>query len=111
MSEGGSPLVGTTANDVTETDKVHIRVQQCTGTQCITTLQGLTEPHVNRSFVKRTAKSDVVDYSKLLAALSKSFGCKGKIVPDAKLGTVLELQGDQRINCLLSQVPRGNLWC
>jgi len=88
MSEGEVPSE-TTTNDVvgadttTETNKVHIRVQQRNGKKCITTVQGLGEE---------------IDYHKLLKSLSKSFGCNGKIVPDAKLGTILQLQGDQRIN-------------
>lgn len=71
------------ADTTTETSKIHIRVQQRNGRQCITTVQGLGEE---------------IDHHKLLKSLTKSFGCNGKIVPDAKLGTILQLQGDQRMN-------------
>ena len=67
----------------TDPSKVHIRVQQRNGRKSITTVQGLGEE---------------IDYPKLLKALKKEFGCNGTILSDASYGTVLQLQGDQRVN-------------
>jgi len=66
---------GTTSN------YVHIRVQQRNGRKCLTTVQGL-----NPDF----------DFKRILKALKKEFCCNGTIVEDEEMGTVIQLQGDQR---------------
>eukprot|EP01064_Diplonema_japonicum_P016858 TRINITY_DN248_c6_g1_i1.p1 TRINITY_DN248_c6_g1~~TRINITY_DN248_c6_g1_i1.p1 ORF type:complete len:123 (+),score=22.78 TRINITY_DN248_c6_g1_i1:54-422(+) len=62
---------------------VHIRCQQRSGRKCITSIQGL---HPD------------LDNKRLLKAFKKQFSCNGSIIKDKELGTVLQLQGDQRDN-------------
>ena len=62
---------------------VHIRVQQRNGRKSLTTVQGLPQK---------------VDKKKILKALKKDFCCNGTVVEDPELGSVLQLQGDQRKN-------------
>lgn len=71
---------GEVANDNTF-DYVHIRIQQRNGRKTLTTVQGLN------------AK---IDFKRLLKAFKKEFACNGNIVDDEELGTVIQLQGDQR---------------
>eukprot|EP01012_Entosiphon_sulcatum_P003824 TRINITY_DN1136_c0_g1_i1.p1 TRINITY_DN1136_c0_g1~~TRINITY_DN1136_c0_g1_i1.p1 ORF type:complete len:114 (+),score=30.69 TRINITY_DN1136_c0_g1_i1:20-361(+) len=65
------------------TGNVHIRVQQRNGRKSITTIQGL---------------SDELDLKKILKEVKKEFCCNGSIVQDKELGTIIQLQGDQREN-------------
>jgi len=62
-------------------DLIHIRVQQRNGRKCITTVQGLDQE---------------LDLKKILKALKKSECCNGTVVDDDSMGSVLQLQGDQR---------------
>ena len=78
----------------TETNKIHIRVQQRNGKKSITTVQGLGEK---------------IDYPKLLKALKKEFGCNGTIQADVNHGTIVQLQGDQRVNLGKFLVDKGIL--
>ena len=71
---------GTTADDEAA---VHIRVQQRNGRKSLTTVQGLPQR---------------LDKKKILKALKKDFCCNGNVVEDPELGSVLQLQGDQRKN-------------
>eukprot|EP00980_Cylindrotheca_fusiformis_P031742 scaffold26892_cov132-Cylindrotheca_fusiformis.AAC.2 len=60
-------------------EKVHIRVQQRIGRQCITTVAGLAED---------------LDVKKICEAFKKNFYCKGAVRKDE----VILLSGDQRTN-------------
>lgn len=62
---------------------IHIRIQQRNGRKSLTTIQGL-DPKL--------------DFKKLLKAFKRVFCCNGTIVQDEALGTVIQLQGDQRRN-------------
>eukprot|EP01063_Lacrimia_lanifica_P028321 TRINITY_DN410_c0_g1_i14.p3 TRINITY_DN410_c0_g1~~TRINITY_DN410_c0_g1_i14.p3 ORF type:complete len:126 (+),score=36.60 TRINITY_DN410_c0_g1_i14:69-446(+) len=64
-------------------DKVHIRCQQRNGRKCITSIAGLHQD---------------LDFKRLLKAFKKKFSCNGNVVESGDLGTVLQLQGDQREN-------------
>ena len=64
-------------------DYVHIRVQQRNGRKSLTTIQGL-----DKSF----------DYKKIIKAFKKEFCCNGTVVDDAELGSIIQLQGDQRVS-------------
>ena len=64
-----------------KSDLVHIRVQQRNGRKCITTVQGLNAQ---------------MDHKKILKVLKKEKCCNGCIVEDDDMGSVLQLQGDQR---------------
>ncbi|KAJ9444651.1 Protein translation factor SUI1-like protein [Diplonema papillatum] len=83
---GADPLGQQTSESVASKKDnaiVHIRCQQRNGRKCITSIQGL-HPEL--------------DYKRLLKAFKKQFSCNGSIVEDKDLGTVLQLQGDQREN-------------
>eukprot|EP01056_Protomagalhaensia_sp_Gyna25_P005326 Protomagalhaensia_sp_Gyna_25__5325@NODE_66_length_5710_cov_131_847117_g49_i0_p9_GENE_NODE_66_length_5710_cov_131_847117_g49_i0NODE_66_length_5710_cov_131_847117_g49_i0_p9_ORF_typecomplete_len102_score21_09SUI1/PF01253_22/1_1e27_NODE_66_length_5710_cov_131_847117_g49_i053785683 len=60
---------------------IHIRVQQRNGRKSLTTVQGL-DPQL--------------DPKKIVRALKKRFNCNGTVVIDAELGSIIQLQGDQR---------------
>lgn len=60
---------------------VHVRVQQRNGRKSITTIQGLNQE---------------LDLKLILKELKKNFNCNGSIVEDKELGTIVQLQGDQR---------------
>lgn len=66
-------------------DYVHIRVQQRNKKKCITTIQGLEID---------------LDLKKILRAIKKCYSTNGTIIKDEKIGDVMQLQGDQRKNCL-----------
>jgi translation initiation factor 1 len=77
-TEGASGAAPTSAKDY-----VHIRVQQRNGRKSLTTIQGL-----DKSF----------DYKKIIKAFKKEFCCNGTVVDDAELGSIIQLQGDQRVS-------------
>mmetsp|Transcript_49619 Transcript_49619/g.117745 ORF Transcript_49619/g.117745 Transcript_49619/m.117745 type:complete len:115 (-) Transcript_49619:32-376(-) len=62
---------------------VHIRLHQRNGRKSLTTIQGLC---------------DVFDFERITKALKKEFCCNGCVVEDKELGTIIQLQGDQREN-------------
>ncbi|KAF9069839.1 eukaryotic translation initiation factor 1 [Rhodocollybia butyracea] len=70
-------------NDVgSQSEYIHIRIQQRNGRKTLTTLQGLPKQY---------------DPKKLLKAFKKEFACNGTLVDDEKMGQVIQLQGDQRV--------------
>ncbi|KAI0684202.1 translation initiation factor SUI1-domain-containing protein [Cytidiella melzeri] len=70
-------------NDIgSQSNYIHIRVQQQNGRKTLTTLQGLPKEY---------------DAKKLLKAFKKEFACNGTIVEDEEAGQVYQLQGDQRL--------------
>jgi translation initiation factor 1 len=71
---------------------VHIRVQQRNGRKCITTVQGL---------------NNELDLKLILKEIKKTFCCNGSIVTDTELGTIIQLQGDQRDNISKFLVDEG----
>jgi len=60
---------------------IHIRIQQRNGRKTLTTVQGIDENH-NMKLLIRKCK--------------KLFACNGTIIEDPGMGTVIQLQGDQR---------------
>merc|ERR1711988_1303950 len=65
----------------TNSNLIHIRVQQRNGRKCITTVQGLDAQ---------------LDLKKILKAIKKAECCNGTVVEDEEMGQVLQFQGDQR---------------
>jgi len=61
---------------------IHIRIQQRNGRKTLTTIQGLPTEY---------------DPKKVLKAAKKEFACNGSMVEDSEYGSVIQLQGDQRI--------------
>ncbi|THH18471.1 hypothetical protein EW146_g2498 [Bondarzewia mesenterica] len=64
-----------------QSNYIHIRIQQRNGRKTLTTLQGLPKEY---------------DAKKLLKAFKKEFACNGTLVDDEEMGQVIQLQGDQR---------------
>ncbi|GAQ78104.1 Translation initiation factor 1 [Klebsormidium nitens] len=90
------PFADAAAEDSAEASKgkgyVHVRVQQRNGRKSLTTVQG-----ISKSF----------DYKRLLKDFKKEFSCNGTVVEDTELGTVIQLQGDQRKNVSQFLVSNG----
>ncbi|KAF9930060.1 Eukaryotic translation initiation factor eIF-1 [Linnemannia zychae] len=61
---------------------IHIRIQQRNGRKTLTTIQGLPK---------------TFDQKRMLKIFKKDFACNGTLVEDEELGSVIQLQGDQRI--------------
>lgn len=76
------PFAEATKDSVTK-EYVHIRIQQRNGKKCLTTVQGLSKEY---------------KYERILKDIKKEFCCNGNVVQDKELGTVIQLQGDQRKN-------------
>ncbi|KAJ7046642.1 translation initiation factor SUI1 [Mycena alexandri] len=81
FAEDGDPL-GDSQDVGSQSDYIHIRIQQRNGRKTLTTLQGLPKQY---------------DAKKLLKAFKKEFACNGTLVDDEKMGQVIQLQGDQRV--------------
>ena len=64
-------------------DDVHIRIQQRTGRKAVTTISGLPKD---------------LDFNRLIKTFKKLFSCNGALIQSEELGTVVQLQGDQRKN-------------
>jgi translation initiation factor 1 len=58
-----------------------IRIQQRNGRKTLTTIQGIPAH---------------LDKKRLLKIFKKDFACNGTLVEDEELGSVIQLQGDQR---------------
>lgn len=71
---------------------IHIRLQQRNGRKSITTVQGLNSS---------------LDFEKINRFLKKEFCCNGCVIEDAEMGTVIQLQGDQRNNLTKFLIQEG----
>ena len=67
------------------TNYIHIRIQQRNGRKTLTTVTGVPEEY---------------DLKKILKVLKKDFACNGNIVKDPEAGSVIQLQGDQRLKVM-----------
>ncbi|KAG6896131.1 hypothetical protein C0992_010172 [Termitomyces sp. T32_za158] len=100
FAEEGDPL-GDSKDVGSQSDHIHIRIQQRNGRKTLTTLQGLPKREL---FHDRIADNVAVmltspteyDAKKILKAFKKEFACNGTLVDDEKMGQVIQLQGDQR---------------
>ncbi len=63
---------------------VHIRIQQRNGRKSLTTIQGLALD---------------LDLKKIIKYMKHMFSTNGAIIKDDDVGSVIQLQGDQRKNC------------
>ncbi|KAF8942408.1 Eukaryotic translation initiation factor eIF-1 [Haplosporangium gracile] len=73
---------------------VHIRIQQRNGRKTLTTIQGLPAH---------------LDQKRMLKVFKKDFACNGTLVDDPELGSVIQLQGDQRTKVLALLVDEAGL--
>ncbi|KAF9157326.1 Eukaryotic translation initiation factor eIF-1 [Actinomortierella ambigua] len=80
------PFAGGDLTEATEKqDYIHIRIQQRNGRKTLTTVQGLPAQY---------------DQKRMLKIFKKDFACNGTLVDDEELGSVIQLQGDQRAKIL-----------
>ena len=70
-------------NELPRAHLVHIRVQQRNGKKSITTVSGLDQK---------------LNFNKLNKEFQKRWGCNGTVQEDAKVGKVIQLQGDMSEN-------------
>merc|ERR1711862_559816 len=78
------PFADSEADDFgskSQSSYVHIRIQQRSGRKSLTTVQGLPKE---------------LDYKRVLKTLKKQFCCNGTVIEDPEMGSVIQLQGDQR---------------
>ncbi|KAF9542396.1 Eukaryotic translation initiation factor eIF-1 [Linnemannia hyalina] len=73
---------------------IHIRIQQRNGRKTLTTIQGLPA---------------TFDQKRMLKIFKKDFACNGTLVDDPELGSVIQLQGDQRTKVLTLLVEEGGI--
>ncbi|KAF9345594.1 Eukaryotic translation initiation factor eIF-1 [Mortierella sp. NVP85] len=69
------------SGDTNQQEYIHIRIQQRNGRKTLTTIQGLPKN---------------LDKKRLLKVFKKDFACNGTLVEDEELGSIIQLQGDQR---------------
>ncbi|KAI0748192.1 eukaryotic translation initiation factor 1 [Daedaleopsis nitida] len=91
FADEGDPLA-TTQDVGSQSNYIHIRIQQRNGRKTLTTLQGLPKEY---------------DLKKLLKAFKKEFACNGTVVDDEESGQVIQLQGDQRLKISTFLVQEG----
>ena len=72
----------TFSSNVPRTNKIHIRLQQ-QGRRNLTIIQDL---------------DDDLDFNRICKDMRKRFSCNGNVVEDPKMGSIIQLQGDQREN-------------
>ncbi|KAG0203906.1 Eukaryotic translation initiation factor eIF-1 [Mortierella sp. GBA30] len=73
---------------------IHIRIQQRNGRKTLTTIQGLPK---------------TFDQKRMLKIFKKDFACNGTLVEDEELGSVIQLQGDQRTKVSTLLVEEGGI--
>lgn len=91
FADEDDPLAGN-ADVGSQSNYLHIRIQQRNGRKTLTTLQGLPKEY---------------DPKKLLKAFKKEFACNGTVVDDEEMGEVIQLQGDQRAKIANFLVEQG----
>ncbi|KAI0721036.1 eukaryotic translation initiation factor 1 [Cerioporus squamosus] len=92
FADEGDPLGSSTQDVGSQSNYIHIRIQQRNGRKTLTTLQGLPKEY---------------DLKKLLKAFKKEFACNGTLVDDEESGQVIQLQGDQRLKISTFLVQEG----
>ncbi|CAO3701426.1 unnamed protein product [Rhizopus stolonifer] len=77
---------------VNTTNYLHLRIQQRNGRKTLTTLQGLPKE---------------IDSKRLLKEVKKAFACNGTVVDDEEHGSIIQMQGDQRMKMAEFLVNEG----
>jgi translation initiation factor 1 len=72
---------------------IHVRVQQRNGRKCVTTIQGLPQK--------------AGDLKALVREMKKALSTNGAIIDSEELGSIVQLQGDQRKTAQEFLVGRG----
>lgn len=79
------PFAESDDSETQPTSYIHIRIQQRNGRKTLTTVTGVPEEY---------------DLKKILKVLKKDFACNGNIAKDPEAGSVIQLQGDQRLKVM-----------
>ncbi|KAG6874057.1 hypothetical protein C0995_006914 [Termitomyces sp. Mi166 len=100
FAEEGDPL-GDSKDVGSQSDHIHIRIQQRNGRKTLTTLQGLPKQYDAKKILKAFKKVCLATTFSSLnmiksVKLVQEFACNGTLVDDEKMGQVIQLQGDQR---------------
>ncbi|KAL0071471.1 Eukaryotic translation initiation factor eIF-1 [Marasmius tenuissimus] len=88
-------LGGETQDVGSQSDYIHIRIQQRNGRKTLTTLQGLPKQYDPKKLLKAFKKVQQQHFVSF-RAVALEFACNGTLVEDEKMGEVIQLQGDQR---------------
>ncbi|KAG0311593.1 Eukaryotic translation initiation factor eIF-1, partial [Linnemannia gamsii] len=86
--------LGDSGDTADQQNYIHIRIQQRNGRKTLTTIQGLPA---------------TFDQKRMLKIFKKDFACNGTLVEDPELGSVIQLQGDQRTKVLNLLVEEGGI--
>ncbi|KAF9192470.1 Eukaryotic translation initiation factor eIF-1 [Mortierella polycephala] len=86
--------LGDTGETGEQQNYIHIRIQQRNGRKTLTTIQGLPK---------------AFDKKRMLKIFKKDFACNGTLVEDEELGSVIQLQGDQRNKISHLLITEGNI--
>ncbi|KAF9132641.1 Eukaryotic translation initiation factor eIF-1 [Mortierella sp. 14UC] len=86
--------LGDSTDTTAQQEYIHIRIQQRNGRKTLTTIQGLPA---------------TFDQKRMLKIFKKDFACNGTLVEDPELGSVIQLQGDQRTKVLTLLVEEGGI--
>ncbi|KAG0297656.1 Eukaryotic translation initiation factor eIF-1 [Dissophora globulifera] len=86
--------LGESGDTGAQQEYIHIRIQQRNGRKTLTTIQGLPA---------------TFDKKRMLKIFKKDFACNGTLVEDEELGSVIQLQGDQRTKVLTLLVSEGGV--
>ncbi|KAF9920957.1 Eukaryotic translation initiation factor eIF-1 [Linnemannia zychae] len=86
--------LGDSADAVEQQNYIHIRIQQRNGRKTLTTIQGLPA---------------TFDQKRMLKIFKKDFACNGTLVEDPDLGSIIQLQGDQRTKVCNLLVEEGGI--
>ncbi|KIO13603.1 hypothetical protein M404DRAFT_122244 [Pisolithus tinctorius Marx 270] len=100
FADEGDPLAGN-ADVGSQSNYLHIRIQQRNGRKTLTTLQGLQKEYDPKKLLKAFKKVCV------LFIRSIEFACNGTVVEDEEMGEVIQLQGDQRAKIANFLVEQG----
>ncbi|KAK3809166.1 MAG: translation initiation factor eIF1 [Benniella sp.] len=86
--------LGDSVDPGTQQEYIHIRIQQRNGRKTLTTIQGIPA---------------TLDKKRLLKIFKKDFACNGTLVEDEELGSVIQLQGDQRTKVSTLLITEGGI--
>ncbi|KAI0709301.1 eukaryotic translation initiation factor 1 [Earliella scabrosa] len=120
FADEGDPL-GSTQDVGSQSNYIHIRIQQRNGRKTLTTLQGLPKEYDLKKLLKAFKKvspwlrfyalrahgSALEGGARLTIHHCQEFACNGTLVDDEEAGQVIQLQGDQRLKISQFLVQEG----
>ncbi|KIK30964.1 hypothetical protein PISMIDRAFT_85931 [Pisolithus microcarpus 441] len=104
FADEDDPLAGN-ADVGSQSNYLHIRIQQRNGRKTLTTLQGLPKEYDPKKLLKAFKKVCCIVTDQPFA--TQEFACNGTVVDDEEMGEVIQLQGDQRAKIANFLVEQG----